>query len=268
MKSLLFCCLLLTGMAHAQSVEVKVTNFNFTYHAPYGEGSASSFSRSSLNEGVSVKVEKVDKDFLLSATGSENQEFVFKDAPSFLTEAETMNVKNFNLDFSQTIALGLDSGRFHSPDDSLKVDGLKLSCNRDLTLGQEMDQVINGCMKKMSFKSSHFASESVKSGLSKIIGEALLNSTMNKGDIKINDLDLQTKNGKYELEAEVKAQISGKVKSDGNMSYDPAQGLLTLKISEVKFGFFNITGKVFDELEKNESEKLKVKKPYVYYSIK
>lgn len=268
MKSLLFCCLFFSGMVHAQSVQVKVTNFNFTYHAPYGEGSASSFSRSFQNEGVSVKVEKVDKDFLLSATGSENQEFVFKDAPSFLTEAETMDVKNFNLDFTQALALSLDSGRFNSSDDNLKLDALKLSCNRDLSLAKEMDQVISGCMKKMSLKSSRFASESVKSGLTKIIGEALSNSTLDKGDIKINDLDLQTKNGKYDLEAEVKAQISGKVKSDGNMSYDPSKGLLTLKISEVKFGFFNITGKVFDELEKNESEKLQVKKPYVYYSIK
>lgn len=268
MKGLLFSCLFFTGMAHAQGVQVKVTNFNFTYHAPYGEGSATSFSRSFLNEGVTVKVEKIEKDFLLSATGSENQEFVFKDAPSFLTEAETMNVKNFNLDFTQALALSLGSGRFNSSDDKLKLDGLKLACSRDLTLSREMDQIINGCVKKMSFGASHFASESVKSGLSKIIGEAVSNSTMNKGDIKINDLDLQTKNGKYNLEAEVKAQISGKVKSDGNMSYDPSKGILTLKISEVKFGFFNITGKVFDELEKNESEKLQVKKPYVYYSIK
>lgn len=268
MKGFLFSCLFFTSMVHAEAIQIKVTNFNFTYNDPYGEGSASSFSRKSLNEGVSVKVEKVENDFLLSATGSENQEFVFKDAPSFMTEAETMDVKNFNLDFSQALALSLGSGRFRSSDDSLKLDDFKLSCTRDLTLAQEMDQVINGCMKKMSFKASHFSSESLKSGLESVLSEALSMSLMEKGDLKINDLDLQTKNDKYQLEAEVKAQISGKVKSDGNMSYDAAKGLVTLKISEVKFGFFNITGKVFDELEKNESEKLRVKKPYVYYSIK
>ena len=88
------------------------------------------------------------------------------------------------------------------------------------------------------------------------------------GGVGVSALDLKTNAGKYDLSAEVKAQVSGKVKSNGNMSYDASAGKLTLKISEVKFGFLNITGKVFDELKKQQSETLKVNEPYVYYSLK
>ena len=268
MKGLMIGCMLVSGMASAQTLQLNVENFNFTYQNPYGEGSATSFTRSLYSEAVDVRVEKLDQDFILTVSGGENQEFTLKNAPAFMTEADSMNIKGFNLDLSNAFALSLTSGSFLSPDDSLKLDGLKLNCARDVNQAEEVDQLINGCMQKMSLKSSKFSSESLKSGLSNVLMNAFISAAGEKGDLGIKSLELKTSNGKYDLEAEVKAQVSGKVKSDGSMSYDPAKGTVTLKISEVKFGFFNITGKVFDELEKNESDKLKVKKPYVYYQIK
>lgn len=268
MKGFIIGCLFITSMASAGSQHIKVVNFNFTYQAPYGEGSATSFSRGLFREAVAVRVEKLDRDFILTATGAENQEFTLKNAPSLMTEAETMKVSGFNLDLSNALALSLSSATFLSLDDHLKLDGLNLNCSRDLAHEKEMDQLISGCLKKMSLKSSRFSSESVQFGLSNILVDAFISATGEKGDLGIKSLEFKTSNGKYDLEADVKAQISGTVKSDGNMSYDPVTGIVKVKISEVKFGFFNITGKVFDELEKNESEKLRVKEPYVYYTIK
>lgn len=268
MKGFMIGCVLFSGLAQAQTLSVNVSNFNFSYQDPFGEGSATSFSRTEALEAVQVRVEKQDKDFLLMTTGAEEQEFTFKDAPSFMIEAETMSIKGFNLNLKETFALNLGSGRFYSRDDSLKLDNLNLSCARDVTQSEEMDQLISGCIKKMSLKSSKFSSESAKKSFLNVLENAMLVTGIDKADLGVNDLDLKTQNGKYELQGEVKAQISGKVKSHGNMNYDPAKGTLTVKISEVKFGLFNVTGKVFDELEKNESEKLQVKKPYIYYTIK
>jgi hypothetical protein len=268
MKGFIVSALFFSGLVNAQSIQVKVSDFNFTYQDPYGEGSATSFSRSFQGEAVQVKVEKSAKDFLLSTSGAENQEFTFRNAPSFMTDAETMSVKGFNLNFGSALSMSLQSGRFLSHEDSLKLDGLSLSCSRDITHKDDMDQLIMGCVNQMTLKSSRFSSESVKSGIVDILTSAFRGATGTKADVGVSSLELKTQKGKYNLEADVKAQISGKVKSNGNMNYDPATGKMILKISEVKFGFINITGKVFDELEKNESEKLKVKKPYVYYSIK
>jgi hypothetical protein len=252
---------------YAESLNLNVKNFNFSYTNPHGQGTASSFSRSQfLNEELKVSVDKLDKDFKLSVSGAETQEFEFKDAPSFMTDADTMTVSNFNLNLSDKLTLSLGAGRFNSPENSLKLDGLNLDCNRDAAQIEVMDQLINGCIQKMTLKSSKFQSQEAEEVLVDVISFAV--SKAIDSDVTVNSVDLKTNAGKYDLSADVKAQVSGKVKSNGNMAYDPANGKLTLKISEVKFSILNITGKVFDELKKKESDKLKVKEPYVYYTVK
>lgn len=251
MKSFLLSFLLVSGMAYADVSNITVTNFNFTYTNPHGEGSATSFSRNFIaNEGVYVTVDKVEKDFFLHVSGSEVGEFEFKNAPSFMTDAETMTVNGFNLLLTDALNLSLASGRFNSEKDSLKLDGLSLSCNRDLVQADLMNQLINGCTQRMTFKSSKF------------------NQSSDKNNLTVNSVELQMNFGKFDLAAEIKAQISGKVKSSGTMSFDTATNVLTVKVSEIKLGILSVRGQVFKELKKNESEKLKVKEPYIYYTVK
>lgn len=269
MKSLFIgVCLLSTSVVCAESLNINVKSFNFTYTNPHGEGTAASFSRSQfIDEELKVNVDKIDKDFKLSVSGAETQEFEFKDAPSFMTDADTMSVSNFNLSLAEKLNLTLGAGRFNSPENSLKLDGLNLDCSRDVSQAEVMDQLISGCIQKMSLKSSKFQSQGAEETLAAVLSETI-SKAINGSDVTVNSVDLKTNAGKYDLSADVKAQVSGKVKSNGNMAYDPANGKLTLKISEVKFSILNITGKVFEELKKKESDKLKVKEPYVYYTVK
>lgn len=272
MKGFALGFLFFMNLAHAEALQITVKNFNFTYTDPRGEGEALSFSRSpAMTSAVQVSVDKVDKDFLLKVSGAENHEFEFKDAPSFMTDAETMQVKDFNLTLANSASLSLVQGVFNSKDDSLKLEGLTLGCDRNQAQEQIMDQLITGCIQRMSLKTSRFSSRA-EEGLVGFVTSSVV-SALDEGrgltaDLGINSLNLSATGGKYELSAEVKAQISGKVKSSGNVSYDSSARKLTLKISEVKFGILNVTGKVFDELKKKESDKLKVSRPYVYYSLK
>lgn len=273
MKSLFITLLLFSSVAEAQSLGVSIKNFNFSYQNPHGSGSATSFSRSGFvaDEGVSVSVDKLDKDFKLMVSGAENQEFELKNAPSFMTEAETMSVTGFNLDLADRLNMNMTSGRFNSIKDELILDGLNLDCARDIVQAEVMDQLISGCIQKMTLKTAKFsqsANDGLVNALETALSAALVENSMVLAGVGVSSLDLKTNAGKYDLSAEVKAQVSGKVKSNGNMSYDATTGKLTLKISEVKFGFLNITGKVFDELKKQQSETLKVNEPYVYYSVK
>lgn len=270
MKNLIFGLLITSTFAHAEPLKVSVKNFNFTYKNPYGEGSASSFTRTkSLNkEEVRVMVEKIDKDLKFSVTGSENQEFELKDAPSFMTEAETMSVNSFNVSLADKLLLTLGAGRFNSRDDAMKIDGVTLDCARDQTKEEVMDQMLFGCIQRMILKSSKFSSQAVEESFFGILAESFSEALSDKNDLGINALDLRTSNGKYDLSADVKSSISGKIKSTGNMSYNPTTGKLTVRVTDVKFGILNITGKVFEELKKKENEKLQVKQPFVYYSLK
>ncbi|MFP5387476.1 MAG: hypothetical protein ACLGHN_15465 [Bacteriovoracia bacterium] len=268
MKSLLISGLMLSSMAYAEPLKITVQNFNFSYQNPLGEGSATSFTRNRLlNNEVQVKVEKVENNFHLEVSGAENEEFELKDAPSFMTEAETMSVNAFNLTLADNLNLNLGSGNFYSKDDSLELSALSLNCNRDQSLTEEMDQIISGCVKSMNLDMGKFSSASVEKTIMHTL-ESSMGFVFEKATLGVSSLDLTSQNGSYKLAADVKAQVSGKVKSKGNLNYDPASGVLSVKISEVKFGFLNITSKVFDELKKKESEKLQVKKPYVYYKLK
>lgn len=243
--------ILISGIAHAEVSNLNVSDFNFNYTNPHGEGSAAAFSRSGfLDEGVYVTVDKEEKDFLLHASGSETGEFRFKNAPAFMTDAETMTVAGFNLNLAEAVSLSLTSGRFNSPKDILKIDGMALNCNRNSGASDVMNQLITGCIEKLVFKNSKF------------------NKSSDKSDLTVNSADLKINTGKFDLTAEIKAQISGKVKANGNVSYDEQTSILTIKVSEVKLGILNVRGQVFSELKKSESDKMKVKEPYVYLTVK
>jgi hypothetical protein len=87
-------------------------------------------------------------------------------------------------------------------------------------------------------------------------------------DVEVSSFDLRINGKRFDLSTDIRAQISGKVKASGQISYNSTQGLIVVKITEVKFGFLNITSMVFDELKKNESPRLKVREPYIYYQLK
>jgi hypothetical protein len=127
--------------------------------------------------------------------------------------------------------------------------------------------VISGCLQKMSLKSSGFSSKG-ESGIDQALLKAIDESHDEiLGGVSIKNLDLRINAGKFELSADVKAQISGEAKANGTMKYDQPTKKLTVKISEVKFGFLDVTSRVFDELEKQESNSFKVSKPYLYITI-
>lgn len=231
----------------ANPLSVQVNNFNFQYSQPHGEGSATSLT---INDKTAnepkVNISKNGLEFDLVFDGDETQELTLANPPSFMLEAESMNISGFNLNLSDKFTLGLSQGQFDSRKDSLRLNNLSVDCSRNLVLEEVTDQVLAGCISRMIFKTSKLST----------------------GDVTVQSFDLKSSNGKYDLSADVKAQINGKVKSNGQLSYDASTGLLTVKITEVKLSILNVTNQVFDELKKNESEKFKVKKPYLYIQLK
>jgi hypothetical protein len=267
MKKIILIACLVSLNALAVSPTVDIQGFNFIYNDPSGTGTASSFTYSDAKadqDGLIVDVEKNVQDFKISVKGAENREFEFKNAPKFVVEAQTMELRNFNANSSTRVSLSLDYAKFDSAKDSLELKNLTLSCDKAALSGEA--EFIQGCIQKMNMKSSSFSS----SDSNNIFG-ALKNSlsaAVQSKSLSIKSIDLKAVNGKFDLSADVKAQISGTAKANGNLSYDQATKVLTIKISDVKFGILNVTTKVFDELKKQESATLKVNKPYVYYQLK
>jgi hypothetical protein len=269
MRKILFGMMIFTSLGQAMALTLNVSDFNFEYKNPHGEGNAAAFSRSSKSQsGAQVVVDRIDKDFKFVVTGDENQDFEFKNAPSVMTEADAMTVTGLNLNISEQVDMSLHSARFTGKDDILKLDGLSLNCQRQPNSTQVLDQFILGCIQKLNFRLGKYSSQQVLKSLEDVLQEATGINHSQRGNLSVSSISLRVTNGKYELSADVKAQVSGKITSKGSVGFDTVSGVLTLKISEVKVAFLNITSKVFDELKKSENEKMKVREPFVYFTIR
>ncbi len=268
MKRTLLIGLLLSTHALAQDVRVKIEDFSFNYSDPVGSGEATLFQHNQKAlEGVQVGVEKIGEAMNFKVTGSENHEFTLEKAPDFVMKAKTMTVDDLDLTYEDSLSFSLIEGEFVG-EDELHLKNFTLNCNKDLSQSAADNQLIFGCLQKMSVKSQSFSQSAVEEGIVSAFTSALKSVAGTRGDLSIKALDFKINNGKYELGADIKAQMSGRAKSHGNMSYDPNTGIMTIKISEVKFGVLGVTGMVFDELKKNENDRMKVKQPNVYYKIK
>ncbi len=255
MKFLFLLSVILPTLSFAQVKDVHIQNFSLTYQDPSGKGYASHFDyslpgKSAPQEEQTVEVTKSGEDFHLILTGTETREMAVTKAPAFLTKAQTINLVNLNLNVDQKLSLAVAEGAFHSDQDDLGLKNVSLNCNRAQAQAELIDQALVGCVESMNLSTSQFSSSMVE----KSLGIKGLKLSVNQGDLN--------------LSAEIKAQISGTAKGKGKISYDPATGVISLKLNEVKFGILNVTGQVFDALKKEESAKLKVQKPWIYYTVK
>jgi hypothetical protein len=249
---------------------LEIKDFNFNYTSPRGKGTAENFvfslKRTSPLAPSQVDVEKLGSDFKFKVSGTINDEFEFKNAPDLLLDAQTIQLKKFHFLFLNKLESSAESASFISPEQDLRLSRFFLSCVKAADDSDLQNQVINGCLKQLSLSTLKISSKSfyennIVSSLVKTLGNSL------GFDVDVENVDLKVNNGKYELGAMLRAQVSGKVKSSGSSSYDTSKKILAIKINEVKFSFLDITDQVFDELKKNESEKMTVKKPYVYLNL-
>jgi hypothetical protein len=267
-RTLLIGFIMSSQLAMAQDVRVKVEDFSFHYTDPAGTGEATFFEHNQKSlEGVRVEVEKIGEAMNFKVSGSEEHVFKLEKAPDVVMKAKTMTVDDLDLRYEDNLSLSILEGEFIG-DDELKLKNFALNCNKDLTQSAADNQLVFGCLQKMSVKSASFSQTAVEEGMVNAFTKALGAVAGARGNLSIQSLDFKITNGKYDLAADVKAQISGRARSNGNMSYDPTTGVMTIRISEVKFGILSVTGMVFDELKKNENDRMKVKQPNVFYQLK
>lgn len=255
MKAWLLCALFSTQVL-GEVPEVEIKNFNFDYKAPLGEGVAEYFSYGKkVNQVQNVKVERVGDDFEVLLEGVEDQYLTFKGAPDFMTSADYMKLNSLFLKVSDSISFSLASGYFQSPFRILELKNFKFQCEQTIK-----------CIESMSIQASsiHSNGEGLTEMFIKAFDERESGSTP---IVDVKDLELRINNGRFTLSGYVKAQLSGKVRSKGEIKYEAPLRKVTLRIEEVKFGILNVTSKVLEELKKHESEKMKVIYPHIYLQL-
>jgi hypothetical protein len=210
----------------------------------------------------------VGEEFKIHLEGVENNDLTFKNPPAIIRDAESIHLSGFNLNFQDRAVLTMANGNFQSSDKDIDLKNFNLSCDRLASSPEVMDQVLNGCVQKMNLKVGGFSSLGADGVEHAILAAIDERHDENKSSVSIKNVDLKIAAGKFQFSVDVKAQISGTVTGSGSVKYEAALKKVTVKVSEIKFGFMDLTSQVFDQLKKQETASMKVNKPYIYITIK
>ena len=94
-------------------------------------------------------------------------------------------------------------------------------------------------------------------------GHAKLKSALFPGVIAGEKIDLKVTNHKFQLSGNLLNPIQGSVKIKGISNYYLANNELVIEVQSAKLEFFNIRSRLFKELNKLKSTKIKIEEPFI-----
>lgn len=256
MKRFFALSLLITSTLVWSVSSVKVQNFNFNYSDGNGVGTASAFEI--ITSSAQVYVNRVGTDLEFSSPLLEGPVH-WRNAPALILNSKVV-VKGFNLALNNDLVANLSSGQFDS-DSKMTVQNFSAQCSR--SNGEDVfEQVVMGCLHKGLIKVSSFESRSVDAFVS------LLSDDVGTEGTHVRSLNLSIDKKSFSLSANAKFGVNGTLRGKGTIDVDYLNKKAVIRVNEVKFGFLNITGKFFSEIEKLDVEGMEVRKPYIYFNLK
>lgn len=255
MKRIFTLSLLLTSSLAWSVSSVKVQNFNFNYVDGTGVGTASAFEI--VTNQTQVFVNRVGADLEFSSPLL-TEPLRWKDAPSFILGSK-VDVKGFNLTLNKDLNANLTSGNFDS-ESKMSIQNVSAQCFR-ASGADVFEEVIAGCLQQGVVKFSSFESRSLDTFVSLLTDEVETEST------QVRSLNLNFAKKNFNLTANAKFGVNGTLRAKGSADVDYQNKKAVIRVTEVKFGILNITGKFFTEIEKLDLKGVEVRRPYIYITL-
>jgi hypothetical protein len=143
------------------------------------------------------------------------------------------------------------------------IDNLKLNCPTFTRQTQDQNELILlNCLTNSSLTLNNFESKEAKLFFANLLSETFLKD-ISVNNIKVGQAQLNIKNNSFTGSIRVELDIKATVKLEGTTHYDLSDKTIRVKIDRARVGILNITGMLFDELKKMESDKITVQRPYV-----
>ena len=228
-----------------------ISDFSGSYLSPSGKATASNWKFNGLNYSDPVEIEVQEQAGSLYFS-IDNDEFEFDQLPKELEELESIDWNAFNLNSNGQvfqINLGSLKGRSFSSSDGQSID-----------------------LKKLNVKCVHISSTEERT-----VSEEFLDSCLNNsGNLSIDSV-VAGKSGKMQSVSSIDFKINKnalnfslkakgiKLKGNGEIYFDGKS--IKVKINKAKAGIFSVKGKLFKELEKQESDKLIVNNPWIEFIL-
>jgi hypothetical protein len=267
MKTLIFISGLLFVLSSFALESSHISDFSGAYEQDQGTAHAGVWNLPGepSQSNVSFEVYKESTQFRL-ISGAE--EYIFEDAPQFLLDLEKVNWSNLSAKTGgNKVELGLDNLQGKGQGQNLSLELVSGDCSGSGSENDFVKALIESCSSngRLKFKKLSTVSSFRGQGNALIkFFEAILNggSRRTRGSsVTLENFDLKVKNKSFDLKVKARLDISATIKAEGSFQY--GQDQVKIRIDKVKASFLNITGKVFDELEKLQNENIVVSRPYV-----
>ena len=244
------------------SFALTITGFSGRYEAPNGHGIATQFSLpdQSSRKSIEVIVEGRGEGYVLITPDGEWEWSEPSAWVKDLKNAQWSGVDVVLGDGNSRVAVSTLNG-VHE-DKSVAVSGLSASCQGS---GEILESCLNGRssirLGKLDYASSlrHDTYTEILNALVRAL------EIPERGSVAVENLKLDVANGKFKGEVSIKASISATVKFEGLIQYNTAEKKVSVRLDKAKALFLDVRGKIFDELEKVQSESLIVQRPWIHF---
>ncbi|WP_417336245.1 hypothetical protein [Halobacteriovorax marinus] len=252
---------------HADFLHIEVSNFTGSYKKPDGSATASKLTiPNALTSKINIELRGVEDGYILQYL---DKEYHFKNPPSFINDIETGSWNNINYStISKSLNTGLTSFHSEFAGESLQIKKFQGKCNFNRAHNESYGlQVLDACLTNSSFSISYLLSSKVNK-LYDILLDLPGFEGINASEVSLSNANLNIKKNSFSFKGKVNMGISANVTIAGKSEYDIKENRVVIKVDKAKASFINIKNKLFQELEKSETETLKVDNPYIYILLK
>lgn len=223
--------------------------------------------------GQEFYVFKEGDDFIFTSDEVE-EDIVWENVPSFLSSLRNFQMEETHLvSEPRSITGKITYLNGYNDESTLEIDNAYLKCTSQGDYDDLETQYLKACTTnaKLVWKLIRTETTAAEKEMAfKVLqfGNVFRSNKSRNDSLAIKDLVFDIQNGA--LKGQVKIDLDGSFKKltiDGNTNYDVNNEKLYLKVNRVKFGIFNVTNMLFNELNKLDQEGVEVSKPYIILDL-
>jgi hypothetical protein len=272
MRSILFSLSLALAIPTVHSQDIRMTDFSGNYNSPQGQGNVKQFSLADgptlRDTDVTIQLEETN---LLLIVGED--EFSWNDISGDANELKSANWSNLNLNSLETsFQASAQSLQSLSTDSGLNLNQFNIECSLGAKAPEihSVDHLLNGCLNRQANLDLNLVE------INDISGESLVSDLMQTLNVgfpstlstsKFENISLAINNNDFSAAVTTKVVINATVRMSGKTYYDIEKEQVRIRIDRARAGFLNVLGRLFDELDKIESESVKVERPWVIIDL-
>ena len=198
-------------------------------------------------------------------------EFVLEDLPELILDMESLRWRGANFKMNKNVIdFSLSSLSGNSSALALKASSADLNCQGASSSSSLLIAGLETCLNKGSLRAAllEFAKTArsatwLKGFFSSVLSQEVILQT------GLENLKVDINRGAFDLKLKAKLDISVNIKAQGKITLaETSSGAeIKVRLDKVKASFLNVTKKVFEAIEDNPIDGVRVERPYIILEV-